>query len=224
MRILVIEDEKKVAELVCEGLAAEGWTTEACHDGEEGLQLASRQAYDALVLDIMLPGRDGLSVLAALRTAHNTVPVILLTARGDVEQRVKGLDLGADDYLSKPFSMTELAARLKAVWRRRSGEGLSLITHADLVVNLHSHSVQRGAHKIDLTGREFMLLEFMLRHVGRVVTRMELCEHVWGYHFDPGTNVVDVAVQRLRKKLDEDHAVKLIQTVRGTGYMLKAAS
>jgi len=224
MRILVIEDEKKVAALVCAGLEAEGWSTEACHDGEEGLRIASQHPYDAIVLDIMLPGRDGLSILAALREARNTVPVVLLTARGDVEERVNGLNLGADDYLAKPFSMTELAARLKAVWRRRSGEGLSLITHADLVVNLHAHTVQRGANKIELTGREFMLLEFMLRHVGRVVTRLELCEHVWGYHFDPGTNVVDVAVQRLRKKLDEDHVVKLIQTVRGTGYMLKAGS
>jgi DNA-binding response OmpR family regulator len=224
MRILVIEDEKKVAALVCEGLTAEGWTSEACHDGEEGLRLASQHPYDALVLDIMLPNRDGLSVLAALREAHNTVPVVLLTARGDVEERVNGLNLGADDYLAKPFSMTELAARLKAVWRRRSGEGIGLLSHADLTVNLLTHTVQRGAKKIELTGREFTLLEFMIRRVGRAVTRLELCEHVWGYNFDPGTNVVDVAVQRLRKKIDENYEVKLIQTVRGAGYMLKAAS
>ena len=224
MRILVIEDEKKVAALVCDGLIAEGWTADACHDGDEGLLMASQRSYDALVLDIMLPGRDGLSILAALREARNNIPVILLTARGDVEERVKGLDLGADDYLSKPFSMIELVARLKAVWRRRSGEGLHLLTHDDLIVNLRTRVAERGARKIELTGREFTLLEFLLRHSGRVVSRVQLCEHVWGYHFDPGTNVVDVTVQRLRKKVDEDQPVKLIQTVRGIGYMLKAES
>jgi len=222
MRILVIEDEKKVAALVCAGLEAEGWNTEACHDGDEGLRLASQHSYDAIVLDIMLPGRDGLSILTTLREARNNVPIVLLTARGDVEERVNGLNLGADDYLAKPFSMTELSARLKAVWRRRSGEGLTLLTHADLAVNLLTHTVQRGSQKIELTGREFVLLEFLLRHAGHVVTRVQLCEHVWGYHFDPGTNVVDVAVQRLRRKLDDGHEVKLIQTVRGTGYRLQA--
>ena len=222
MRILVIEDEKKVAALVCAGLEAEGWSAQACHDGDEGMLLSTQQSYDAIVLDIMLPGRDGLGILSSLREARNNVPVVLLTARGDVEERVNGLNLGADDYLAKPFSMTELAARLKAVWRRRSGEGLNLLSYADIVLNLHTRGVQRGERKIDLTGREFALLEFMLRHAGHVVTRLQLCEHVWGYHFDPGTNVVDVAVQRLRRKLDDHHEVKLIQTVRGTGYRLRA--
>ena len=224
MRILVVEDEQKVAAFICAGLAEEGWSAEACHHGDEGLRLASEQSYDALVLDIMLPGRDGLSILRKLRESRNTVPVVLLTARGDVEERVEGLDLGADDYLAKPFSMTELVARLKAVWRRRSGQGLSLLVHADLLVNLHTREVRRGMQKIELTVREFSLLEFIMRSPGRVFTRTQLCEHIWGYHFDPGTNVVDVAVQRLRRKIDDGHEIKLIETVRGTGYRLKAGS
>ena len=222
MRILVIEDEKKVAAFVAAGFKEQGWSVEACHHGDEGLALATAHPYDALVLDIMLPGRDGLSILRKLRETGNTVPVILLTARGDVDERVEGLDLGADDYLAKPFSIMELVARLKAVWRRRSGEGLSLLGHADLTVNLHTRHVARAGQRIELTTREFALLEFLLRSPGRVFTRTQLCEHIWGYHFDPGTNLVDVAVQRLRRKLDDGHAVKLIQTVRGTGYMLKA--
>ncbi len=222
MRILVVEDEQKVAAFICAGLGEEGWSVEVCHHGDEGLRLACEQSYDALVLDIMLPGRDGLSILRKLRESRNTVPVVLLTARGDVEERVEGLDLGADDYLSKPFSMTELVARLKAVWRRRSGQGLSLLVHADLVVNLHTREVRRGVEKIELTVREFSFLEFLMRSPGRVFTRTQLCEHIWGYHFDPGTNVVDVAVQRLRRKLDDNHEIKFIETVRGTGYRLRA--
>ena len=223
MRILIVEDERKVAAFICAGLAEEGWNAESCHRGDEGLRLAGEHAYDAIVLDIMLPGLDGLSLLRALREARNTVPVILLTARGDVDERVAGLDLGADDYLAKPFAMTELAARLKAVWRRRSGQGLSLLVHADLVVNLHTREARRGSQKLDLTAREFSLLEFLLRSPGRVFTRTQLCEHIWGYHFDPGTNVVDVAIQRLRRKLDDDHTLKLVETVRGTGYKLRPA-
>jgi len=223
MRILVVEDERKVATFICAGLKEQNWDVTICHDGDEGLSLASTQPYDALVLDIMLPGRDGLGILRKLREARNTVAVILLTARGDVNERVEGLDLGADDYLAKPFAITELVARLKAVWRRRNGEGLSLVVHADLVMNLHTRIVQRSSQKIELTSREFTLLEFLLRNPGRIYTRTQLCQHIWGYHFDPGTNVVDVAIQRLRRKVDEGHEFKLIQTVRGTGYMLGPA-
>jgi len=222
MRILVVEDEKKVAAFIESGLSEQGWEVVACHDGTEGLSLAKESAYDALVLDIMLPGLDGLSIVRKLREAKNDVPVIILTARGDVDDRVQGLDHGADDYLAKPFSMIELIARLKALCRRRAGDHLTLIRCGDLTVNLQTREVRRADARIDLTARELELLLFLLSTPGRVFTRTQLCEHVWGYHFDPGTNVVDVAIQRLRRKIDDEHPVKLIQTVRGTGYTIKA--
>lgn len=222
MRILVVEDEKKVAAFIESGLSEQGWEVVACHDGTEGLALAKEGTYDALVLDIMLPGLNGLLIVRELREAKNSVPVIILTARGDVDDRVQGLDHGADDYLAKPFSMIELIARLKALCRRRSGEHLTLIRCGDLTVNLQTREVKRTEARIDLTARELELLLFLLSSPGRVFTRTQLCEHVWGYHFDPGTNVVDVAIQRLRRKVDDDHLVKLIQTVRGTGYTIKA--
>lgn len=222
MHVLVVEDEKKVAALVSSGLAEQGFSAEVCHHGDEALALAAK-SYDAIVLDIMLPGRDGLSILRHLRAARNTVPVLLLTARGDVNERVEGLNLGADDYLAKPFSVEELIARLRSIWRRSSGEGLSLLACADLSLNLHTREATRGDRKIELTAREFALLEFLLRSPGRVLTRTQICEHVWNYHFDPGTNLVDVAVQRLRRKIDDGHPVKLLQTVRGVGYALKDA-
>jgi len=174
------------------------------------------------VLDIMLPGRDGLSVLRQLREERNAVPVILLTARDGLAERVEGLNLGADDYLTKPFSIEELVARLRAVRRRVSGEGLSVLQCEDLTLNLITREVSRAGRKIELTVREFALLEYLMRSPGRVLTRTQLCEQVWDYHFDPGTNVVDVCIQRVRRKLDDGHAVKLVQTVRGVGYTLKA--
>lgn len=221
MVVLVVDDEKKVASIVRAGLEEQGWTVEVAHDGNDAYALAGSRHFDALVLDIMLPGRDGLSVLRKLREDRNTVPVILLTARGDVRERVEGLELGADDYLPKPFSMLELVARLRAVWRRRTGEGLNLLTYADLIVNLHTRSVRRGEREIALTAREFSLLECLLRTPGQVVTRTQLYESVWGYNFDPETNIVDVAIQRLRRKIDDDTGARLIQTVRGAGYALQ---
>ena len=170
----------------------------------------------------MLPGRDGLSVLRQLRERRNIVPVLLLTARSSLTERVEGLNAGADDYLGKPFSMEELVARLRAIQRRQSGEGLNLLRVEDLSLNLLTRHVVRGGKKIELTTREFALLEYLLRSPGRVLTRTQLCEHVWDYHFDPGTNVVDVCIQRLRRKLDDGFPVKLVQTVRGVGYTLKA--
>jgi DNA-binding response OmpR family regulator len=170
----------------------------------------------------MLPGRDGLSVLRQLREQRNRVPVILLTAREGLSERVEGLNLGADDYITKPFSIEELIARLRAVWRRLSGEGLSLLQLADLTLSLTTREVRRAGKKIELTTREFALLEYLLRSPGRVHTRTQLCEHVWDYHFDPGTNVVDVGIQRLRRKIDDGHAMPLVHTVRGVGYTLKA--
>ncbi|MEO5960820.1 MAG: response regulator transcription factor, partial [Opitutaceae bacterium] len=176
---------------------------------------------DAIILDVMLPGRDGLSVLRKLRGEHNTMPVILLTARGDLRERVEGLNLGADDYLPKPFSMIELVARLSAVLRRRTGVGLTIRSYADLSLNLATREVKRAGVRVTLSPREFALLECLLREPGKVVTRVEISQSVWGYQFDPGTNFVDVAIQRLRRKIDDPFPCKLVQTVRGVGYALQ---
>lgn len=222
MRILIAEDEKKIAAFVRKGLAEVGFNPVVCHRGDDALHLASTESFDALVLDIMLPGRDGLSVLRQLREQRNRVPVILLTAREGLSERVEGLNLGADDYITKPFSIEELIARLRAVWRRLSGEGLSLLQLGDLTLSLTTREVRRAGKKIELTTREFALLEYLMRSPGRVHTRTQLCEHVWDYHFDPGTNVVDVGIQRLRRKIDDGFTVPLVQTVRGVGYALKA--
>jgi DNA-binding response OmpR family regulator len=224
MRILVVEDEKKIAGFIRKGLAETGFTVVVCARGDDALQLASVERFDAVVLDIMLPGRDGLSVLRQLRERRNTVPVVFLTARDGLSERVEGLNLGADDYLTKPFSIEELIARLRAIWRRLSGEGLSLQQCDDLTLNLTTREVRRAGQEIELTPREFALLEYLLRSPGRVLTRTQLCEQVWDYNFDPGTNLVDVCIQRLRRKIDDGHPVKLLQTVRGVGYMLKAGS
>ena len=222
MRLLVVEDEAKVAALVRAGLEEHGYFVEVCRDGDTALQQAMSATYDAIVMDVMLPGRDGLSVLRRLREAHNSVPVLLLTARSDLEERVEGLNIGADDYVAKPFSMLELVARLGAVLRRRSGTGLTVQSYADLSVNVATREVRRGGTRVDLTAREFALLECLLRTPGKVVTRVELTQSVWGHQFDAGTNFVDVAIQRLRRKLDDPFPRKLIQTVRGVGYALQA--
>jgi len=224
MRILIVEDETKIASFVRQGLSEVGFHPTVCHRGDEALALAGAERFDALVLDIMLPGRDGLSVLRELREARNHVPVILLTAREGLSDRVEGLNLGADDYMTKPFSVEELIARLRAVRRRLSGEGLSLLQLADLTLSLTTREVRRAGKKIELTTREFALLEYLLRSPGHVYTRTQLCEHVWDYHFDPGTNVVDVGIQRLRRKIDDGHALPLVHTVRGVGYTVKAGS
>lgn len=223
MRVLVVEDEKKIASFVRKGLVEVGFNPVVSHRGDEALELATHERFDAVVLDVMLPGRDGLSVLRELRAAHNAVPVILLTARSGLSERIEGLDSGADDYLAKPFSIEELIARLRALRRRASGEGLSVQRYEDLTLNLVTREAVRAGQTIELTTREFALLEYLMRMPGRVLTRTQLCEQVWDYHFDPGTNVVDVCVQRLRRKIDDGHAVKLLQTVRGVGYTLKAS-
>lgn len=222
MRILIVEDERKVSALVEAGLTERGFVAAVCHDGDTAMRLISSETFDAVVLDIMIPGRDGLSVLRKLRAENNLVPIMLLTARADVNERVEGLELGADDYLAKPFSMIELIARLNAVLRRRSGVGLSIQTYADLRVNISKREVHRGATRIDLTPKEFALLECLLRTPGKPLTRVEISQSVWGHQFDAGTNFVDVAVQRLRRKLDDPFPVKLIQTVRGMGYAIEA--
>ncbi len=224
MRVLIVEDERKVAALVQRGLTEHGLVAEVSHNGDEALRRIETEWFDGLVLDIMVPGRDGLSILRKLRAAGNQIPILLLTARGDVGERVEGLDLGADDYLAKPFAMSELIARLRAIMRRRAGVTSNLLTLADVVMNLGTREVRRGERAIVLTPREFSLLECLLRSPDKVVTRTQLSQQVWGYQFDPGTNVVEVCVQRLRRKIDDGFSQPLIHTVRGTGYLLKRQS
>jgi len=222
MKLLVIEDEAKIASLLKKGLQEQGFTVDISGDGEDGLERATKMPYDAIVIDIMLPKRDGLSVLKMLRTRKVTVPVMIITARGDVNERVEGLNLGADDYMAKPFSMDEVVARIRALVRRVTGEMITLYKVGDLMMNLVTREVSRGSRRINLTVREFRLLEHLMRLPGQVVTRTQLIERVWEYHFDPGTNLVDVYIQRLRRKIDDGEDVKLIQTVRGVGYCVRA--
>ncbi|MCB1076776.1 MAG: response regulator transcription factor [Verrucomicrobiae bacterium] len=220
MRVLVVEDQRKIASFISKGLSEAGMVVDVCHDGDEGYGLASTEPYDAIVLDIMLPGRDGLSILKNLRRQGNPVPVILLTARSELDERLEGLNLGADDYLTKPFYVEELVARLRTVVRRSTGEAAHIVKVGDLVMDLIQRTVRRGDHEIPLSVREFSLLEYLMRSPGRVLTRTQICEHVWNYGFDPETNLVDVYIQRLRKKIDRDHGLKLIETVRGVGYRI----
>ncbi len=224
MKILVIEDEKKIASFVRKGLEAQGFVVDVSHHGDEGFTLATTRPYDAVVLDIMLPGKDGLSILRNLRERKNPLPVVLLTARSELNERLEGLNLGADDYLTKPFHIEELIARLHAVTRRATGTSQSILTVTDLALNLLTREVRRGDRRIELTTREFSLLEHLMRSPGRVLTRIEICERVWEYNFDPGTNLVDVYVQRIRKKVDEESPVKLIETIRGVGYRMRPST
>ena len=221
VRILIVEDEKKIAALLLKALTEQGFTVDHCADGEEGFARASTEPYDAIVLDVMLPSRDGLSIVKGLRERKIATPVLMLTSRGEVSDRVAGLESGADDYLPKPFAMDELVARLKALVRRMTGAQLSFYKLGDLTVNLLKREVLRGTRKVELTTREFSLLECLLRAPGEVFTRTQIHEKVWDYHFDPGTNLVDVYIQRLRRKVDDGETMKLIHTVRGSGYCVK---
>ena len=221
MRVLLAEDEKKVAQHIRAALREQGFTVDMFHRGDEALDAALATPYDALVLDVMMPGRDGLSILRVLRERRVTTPVLLVTARGEVSERVEGLMLGADDYLSKPFAMNELVARVVALSRRGTSQGLTMLRVEDLTMNLLTREVARGGVKIELPMREFALLEFLMRSPGRVLSKTQLIENVWQWHFDTGTNVVEVYIQRLRKKVDDGHPVKLIHTVRSVGYVLK---
>jgi len=224
MRILVVEDEKKTASFICKALRDEGFAVDVCHNGDDALAAARATPFDALVLDIMLPGRDGLSVLGQLRGQKNPTPVLLLSARGNVNERVEGLNAGADDYLPKPFELTELIARVRAL-TRRSGENKSTVMSVgDLTLDTVTHRAQRCNTDIELTAREYRLLEFLMRSAGRPCGRMMILEKVWDYHFDPGTNLVDVYIRRLREKIDANFEPKLLHTVRGSGYMLKGRS
>jgi DNA-binding response OmpR family regulator len=223
MKVLVVEDEAKIADFVCAGLREQGFTVEHCANGTEGFEHASQGGYDAIVLDIMLPGRDGLSVLKGLRKAGVATPVILLTARNELEDRVEGLALGADDYLAKPFFVEELIARLHALARRVSGERQNVLAVGKLRLDRISREVTWLEHAVDLTSREFNLIEYLMRSPGRVLTRTQILEHVWGYDFDPSTNVVDVCIQRIRKKIASiaADAQSPIESVRGVGYRFR---
>ena len=220
MKILVVEDEQKIARFVQKGLKEFGFAVDVIGRGDEALEIIFDNPFDAIVLDIMLPGRDGLSILRALRERSNAIPVLILTARGEICEKVEGLDLGADDYLAKPFAIEELAARLRALIRRQTGESLVRYRIQDLTLDVATRIARRGNRRIDLTGREFSLLECLMRAPGRVFTRTQLCQHVWEYQFDAGTNLVEVYIQRLRRKVDDSEPTKLIQTVRGAGYRI----
>ena len=220
MRILVVEDDNKIASLIVKGLKQAGYAVDRCADGEEGLVFAESTAYDAAVVDIMLPKLDGLSLVQRLRAKKIRTPVIILSAKAAVDDRVKGLEAGADDYLTKPFAFSELSARVLALIRRATQTTEpSRLSAGDLEMDLLSREVRRGADKIDLQAREFALLEYLMRHTGRPVTKTMILEHIFDYSFDPQTNVVDVLMHRLRAKVDPDKT--RLQTIRGVGYVLK---
>ncbi len=222
MRILVVEDEKKVAGFIRQGLEEEGYAVDVASDGEEGLAMALNGVQDLIILDIGLPKMNGLQVLQEIRKRNQPAPVLLLTVRATIEDKVLGLDSGADDYLAKPFAFQELLARVRALLRRRAERGPAVLQLADLTLDPAKHAVFRGGKKIELTAKEFALLDYFMRNPGRVLTRTMIIEHVWDYDFDTGTNVVDVYVNYLRKKIDSDREPKLVHTIRGVGYVLKA--
>jgi two-component system, OmpR family, response regulator len=224
MRVLVVEDDRTIAAFLVKGLQEAGYAVDHAGDGEQGLALALSEPYDAAIVDLMLPGLDGLALIERIRRRKILTPVLILSARRSVDDRVKGLQAGGDDYLTKPFAFAELLARVQALIRRatKTAEPTSLVV-GDLVLDLVARSVERGGRRLDLRPREFALLEYLMRNVGRVVSKTMILAHVWDYHFDPRTNVVDVLVFRLREKLDRDFDVKLLHTVRGVGYVLKVA-
>ncbi len=224
MRVLVVEDEKKMASFIRRALEAESLAVDVVHTGEEGITSVLTTPFDAVVLDIMLPGRDGLSMLREMRQRRIMIPVLLLSARGQVEERIDGLNAGADDYLPKPFALGELVARVRALGRRASEVQPARLVLCDLTVDILTREVVRGGKRMVLTNREYRLLEFLLSSQNRVCGRMQLLEKVWDYHFDPGTNLVDVYIRRLRDKMDTGFEPKLLHTVRGVGYVMKGGA
>lgn len=222
VKVLLIEDEAKIASYVTKALTRAGHTVTAIADGQAGLIAATTDPYDVIVLDLGLPGRDGLEILGAVRDRSISTPVLILTARGDVKDRIAGLNRGADDYLAKPFSMEELLARVNVLTRRKGEDASPILRVGDLVMNETTHIVTRDGKTVHLSQREYEVLHFLMLNSGRTVTRTEICEHVWKSALANDTNAVDVYIQRLRVKIDEDAAEKLIQTVRGTGYVMGA--
>ncbi len=222
MRILLVEDDVKIASFVVKGLKAEGYAVDHAEDGENGLHLALTEPYDAAIIDVMLPRRSGLEVIQEMRRHHRDTPVIILSARSSTEDKVTGLQTGSDDYLTKPFAFSELLARLQALMRRSSGAAEpTQLKAGDLSMNLITREVFRQGRKIELQPLEFSLLEYLMRNTGKVVSKTMIMEHVWDYHFDPQTNVVESRIYHLREKIDKDFDAKMIHTVRGVGYVLK---
>ena len=222
MRILLVEDDPKIASFIIKGLKAAGFAVDPASDGEEGLHMALSEPYDTAIIDIMLPKRDGLSLIEKMRQEKINTPVMILSAKGSIDDRVRGLQTGSDDYLTKPFAFTELLARVQALIRRASGasEPTRLVV-GDCAMNLITREVIRGGRGIELQPLEFSLLEYLMRNAGRVVSKTMIMEHVWDYHFDPQTNVVEARISRLRDKMDKGFPTKLIHTIRGVGYVLK---
>jgi len=221
MRILVVEDEKKVASFIKKGLEEDYYSVDVALDGKDGSRLALSEEYDLIILDIMLPFIDGISILKNIRNEKNPIPVLMLTAKDNVEDKVLGLDAGADDYLSKPFAFDELLARVRALLRRNSTEKRAILAAGDLELDTQTHKAFRGGTEIQLTPREYAILEYLLRNKNRVISRTLLSEHVYDYHFDSDTNVIDVYINKLRNKIDKGFYNPILQTVRGVGYIIK---
>lgn len=221
MRILVVEDQKDLNNIISKHLTAEGYSVDSCFDGEEALDYIDMADYDGIILDIMMPKMDGLSVLRQIRSEGNETPVLFLTARDAIEDRVQGLDTGASDYLVKPFAFEELLARIRAMTRKASGNQSNIFKAADLVMDTAAHTVTRSGKDISLSAKEFALLEYLLRNKGRVLSRSMIENNLWNFDYAGGTNAVDVYIRYLRKKIDDDFEPKLIHTIRGSGYVLK---
>lgn len=221
MRILVADDEKDLNAVITKRLSYEKFSIDSCHNGEEALDYLRFAEYDAVILDIMMPKKSGLEVLAWLRSNRKTTPVLLLTAKDAISDRVTGLNAGADDYLVKPFSLDELVARIHAITRRSTGIVTNVMTAGDLTINLNTHTVDRGGKIINLSSKEFAILEYLVRNKGNVLSREKIEEHIWNYDYEGGSNVIDVYISYLRKKVDGDSEQKLIHTIRGIGYIIK---
>ncbi|MCW8805807.1 MAG: response regulator transcription factor [Ignavibacteriaceae bacterium] len=221
MKILVVEDEKKVASFLKKGLEQEYYTVDVAHEGRAGLDLSLTEDYDMIILDIMLPLMDGITVLKEIRNAKLDVPVLMLTAKDSTENKVEGLDSGADDYLAKPFALEELLARVRALIRRKEKVKNLILSAEDLTLDTQTHKVKKGEIEINLTPKEYSILEYLLRNKNHVVSRMKLTEHVYEYQFDPDTNVIDVYINKLRNKIDKDSEQRILHTIRGIGYMIK---
>lgn len=224
MRILLAEDERDLNSIIAQKLTADGYSVDRCYDGKEAIDILSYTEYDAVILDIMMPKADGLEVLRTLRVAGKTTPVLFLTARDAIEDRVKGLDSGANDYLVKPFSFDELMARLRAITRTVFGQTSSILCIADLTLDSASHQVRRDGREINLSAKEYQLLEYLMHNQGIVLSREKIEDHIWNYDYEGGTNVVDVYISYLRKKIDDGYSNKLIHTVRGQGYVLREST
>jgi len=221
MRILVVEDEKKVASFIKRGLEEEFFSVDAVYNGRDGLEFATTEEYDLIILDVMIPFMDGITLTKELRKRKIQTPVLFLTVKDSLNDKIEGLDAGADDYLTKPFAFEELTARVRAILRRKENQKSTILTAADLKLDLIAHTVFRNNQEIILTQKEFSILEYLLRNKNRIVSRIKLIEHVYDYHFDSETNIVDVYINKLRSKVDQGYDKKLIQTARGSGYILK---